>query len=165
MHDGVWVFSEILPLTVPYTDARTSSSLSRVCCSVLERSFLERSAERALNLGITGAFWYTFGSLRTSPLCESGFHLIACKCSGSSSLSSGSSQSSPLCFHMIVPIAWSYFETTGAIGATWAIKWKPGKKELRKNNNSNNNNSIRLYKLTSSLQSVTWQCTASFVYN
>ena len=28
--------------------------------------FLERSAERALNLGITGAFWDTFGSFRSS---------------------------------------------------------------------------------------------------
>ena len=34
--------------------------------------FLERSAERALNLGITGAFWDMFGSLRSSASCESG---------------------------------------------------------------------------------------------
>ena len=40
-------------------------------------NFLERSAERALNLGITGAFWDMFGSLRSSASCESGFHKIA----------------------------------------------------------------------------------------
>ena len=40
---------------------------------------MERSAERALNLGITGAFWDTFGSFRSSASCESGFHIIDCK--------------------------------------------------------------------------------------
>ena len=45
-----------------------------------------------------------------------------------SSRSSGSSQPSMLCFHMIASIAWSYFETTGTIGT---IIWKPG---LRCNN-------------------------------
>ena len=39
--------------------------------------------ERALNLGITAAFWDMFGSLRSSASCESGFHLIACKFSRS----------------------------------------------------------------------------------
>ena len=30
MHDEVWVYTEMLPLTVPYTGARASSPLSRV---------------------------------------------------------------------------------------------------------------------------------------
>ena len=66
------VYTEIVPLTVPYTGARASSPLSRISCAILERS-----AERAINLGITGAFCNTFGSLRSFPSCESGFHLIA----------------------------------------------------------------------------------------
>ena len=71
MHNEVWIYTEILPLTVPYTGTRASSPFSRF--------FLERSAERPLNLGITGAFWDTFGSLRSSASCESGFHLVTCK--------------------------------------------------------------------------------------
>ena len=35
----LWVETEILPLSVPYTDARASSPLSRVCCAILERIF------------------------------------------------------------------------------------------------------------------------------
>ena len=77
-------YTEILPLTVLYTGARASPPLSRVCCAILELIFLERSGERALNLGITGAFWDTFGSLPSSASYESGFHLIACKFSRSS---------------------------------------------------------------------------------
>ena len=30
-------------------------------------------------------------------------------------------------FHMIVPIAWTHFETIGAIGTIGAITWKPGR--------------------------------------
>ena len=74
MHNEIWVYTEILPLTVLYTGARALSPLSRVRCPILERN-----ADRALNLGITGAFWDTFGSLRSSVACESGFHLIVCK--------------------------------------------------------------------------------------
>ena len=48
---------------------------------------MERSAERELNLGITGAFWDTFGSFRSSASCESGFHIIDCKFSRSPRLS------------------------------------------------------------------------------
>ena len=33
------VYTEILRLTVPYTGARVSSPLSRVCCTILERIF------------------------------------------------------------------------------------------------------------------------------
>ena len=79
MHNEVWIYTEILPLTVPNTGARASSPLSRVCCAILECIFLERSAERAWNLVITGAFWDMFGSLRSSASCESGFHIIASK--------------------------------------------------------------------------------------
>ena len=50
IHNEVWVYTEIVPLSVPYTGARASSPLSRVCCAILERS-----AERVLNLGITAA--------------------------------------------------------------------------------------------------------------
>ena len=90
--------------------------------------FLERSAERALNLGITSAFWDMFGSLRSSTSCESGFHIIACKFSRSPdrpdrTRSDPSDCDRPdhlshldlLCFYMIVPFAWSYFEMTGTI--------------------------------------------------
>ena len=80
MHNQVWIYTDILPFTVPYTGARASSPFSRVCCAILERS-----AESALNLGITGAFCDTFGSLQSSASCESGFHFkIACKFSRSS---------------------------------------------------------------------------------
>ena len=44
----------VLLLSVPYTGAIASSPLSRVCCAILER-FLERSSERALNFGKSGA--------------------------------------------------------------------------------------------------------------
>ena len=37
MHNEVWVCTEILLLCVPYTGARASSPLSRVCCAILER--------------------------------------------------------------------------------------------------------------------------------
>ena len=73
---------EILPLYVPYTGAKASSPLSCLLCH-FGMHFLECSAERALNLGITGAFWDRFGSLQSSASCKSGFHLIACKCSRS----------------------------------------------------------------------------------
>ena len=49
--------------------------------------------------------------------------------------SSGSSQSSVLCFHMIVAIAWSYFETTGTIGT---IIWKPAFKQNHDGNGNEN---------------------------
>ena len=57
---GLWVyfiifFLWVLLLSVPYTSARASSPLSRVCCPILER-FLERSSERALDFGKSGAF-------------------------------------------------------------------------------------------------------------
>ena len=78
MHNDVWIYTEILPLTVPHTGARASSPFSRVCCAIFN-AFFESSAERALILGITGAFWDMFGSLRSSASCESGFHLVACK--------------------------------------------------------------------------------------
>ena len=63
MHNEVWVCGFILlflfmgfaTFCIPYTGARASSPLSRVCCAILER-FLERSSERALNFGKSGAF-------------------------------------------------------------------------------------------------------------
>ena len=39
MHNEVWVYTQILPLTVPCTGARASSPLSRVCCAILEHIF------------------------------------------------------------------------------------------------------------------------------
>ena len=71
MPNEVWIYTEILPLTVPNTGARASSPFCRVSCVILERICLERSAERALNLVITGALWDMFGSLRSSASCES----------------------------------------------------------------------------------------------
>ena len=63
MHNEVWVYTEILPLTVPYIRAKASSLLYHVFVAAI----LERSSERALNLGITGVLWNTFGSLPSSP--------------------------------------------------------------------------------------------------
>ena len=57
-----------------YGNFAASSPLSRVCCVILERIYWERSAERALNLGITSALWDTFGSLRSSASCESSIY-------------------------------------------------------------------------------------------
>ena len=39
MHNEVWIYTEILPLTVPNTGATASSPLSRVSCAILERIF------------------------------------------------------------------------------------------------------------------------------
>ena len=73
MHNEVWIYTEILPLTVPYTLVQELRLHSLVfVVSFWNALVLERSAERALNLGITGAFWDMFGSLRSSASsCES----------------------------------------------------------------------------------------------
>ena len=39
MQNEVRVYTEILSLSVPYTGARASYSLARVCCAILERIF------------------------------------------------------------------------------------------------------------------------------
>ena len=51
------------------------STLSCLLCH-FATNFLERSAERALNLGINGACWDMFGSLRSSASCGSGFNRL-----------------------------------------------------------------------------------------
>ena len=62
---------KFLPLTVPLTGARASPPLGSCFLCNFRTHLLERSAEKALNLGITGAFWDTLGSLRSSASCES----------------------------------------------------------------------------------------------
>ena len=60
MHNEVWVYTEILPLSVPYTGERASSPLSRVCCAILERIFgtqCRKSIESWNNRCILGYIW------------------------------------------------------------------------------------------------------------
>ena len=52
MHNEVWVYTDILPLTVPYTGARASSLLSRVCCAILERIFWNAVQKERSHFGI-----------------------------------------------------------------------------------------------------------------
>ena len=60
MHNEVWIYTEILPLTVPYTGARASSPSSRVCCAILN-AFLgtqcRKSIESWNNRCILGYVW------------------------------------------------------------------------------------------------------------
>ena len=60
MHNEVWVYTEILPLSVPYIGARASSAPSRVCCAILERIFgtqCRKSVESWNKRCILGCIW------------------------------------------------------------------------------------------------------------
>ena len=57
MHNEVWVFTEILPLTVPYTGTRASSPLSRVGCAILKSILCRKSIESWNNRCILRYIW------------------------------------------------------------------------------------------------------------
>ena len=140
MHNEVWIYTEILPLTVPYSGVRASSPFSRVCCTILNPFFgtqCRKSNECWNNRCILGYVWiasivpvmrewFPFSRLQTftiAPIVR--IELEAIQAIVIAPIVRVVSVVSVV-FHMIVPIAWSYFETTGTIGAIGTIIWKAG---------------------------------------